>query len=172
MTLEPSRVSRLERHVPNRGCTMKSTFSATVVQAEGKNATGIQVPAAAVEALGSQKRPKVLVHLNGYTYRSTIAPFGNVFMLPVSAEHRAAAGIQAGDQVEVTLELDTEPRTVDVPPDLAAALAEQPGATAAFDALSSSIRREYVRQVESAKAYETRQRRITTIVTKVAARVR
>ena len=88
-------------------------------------------------------------------------------MLPLSAEHREAAGVKAGDQVEVTIELDLEPRTVDVPDDLAAALAEEPGATAAFDALSYTMRKEYVRQVESAKALETRNRRIAGIVAKL-----
>lgn len=102
--------------------------------------------------------------LNGYTYRSTIAAYGDVFMLPLSAEHRRAAGVQAGDQVEVTIELDEEPRTVAVPDDLAAALAAQPGAAAAFERLSYTLRKEYVRQVESAKAPETRHRRIAGIV--------
>lgn len=147
---------------------MKTTFTTTVAQAEGKNATGLRVPPAAVDALGTQKRPKVVVHLNGYTYRGTIAAYGDVFMLPLSAEHRAAAGVQAGDEVEVTLELDTEPRTVAVPDDLAAALAERPGATKAFEALSYSVRKEYVRQVESAKAQATRERRVAGIVAKIS----
>lgn len=147
---------------------MKATFTTTLLQAEGKNATGIRVPAEALAALGTHKRPAVVVILNGYTYRSTIAAYGDVFMLPVSAEHRQAAGVKAGDQVEVTLELDQAPRTVDVPQDLAAALAQQPGATAAFDALSYSVRKEHVRQVESSKAQETRERRIATIVAKLA----
>ena len=147
---------------------MQATFTTTVVQAEGKNATGLQVPAEAVAALGTQKRPKVIVSLNGYTYRSTIAAYGDVFMLPLSAEYREAAGVKAGDQVEVTIALDTEPRTAAVPDDLAAALAAQPGATAAFGALSYTMRKEYVRQVESAKAKETRDRRIAGIVAKLS----
>ena len=88
-------------------------------------------------------------------------------MLPLSAEHREAAGVTAGDQVEVTIELDLEPRTVEVPDDLAAALSQAPGARAAFYALSYSTRKEYARQVESAKAQETRQRRIAGIVAKL-----
>jgi len=88
-------------------------------------------------------------------------------MLPLSKEHRQAAGLQAGDQVEVTIELDLEPRTVDVPADLAAALAEKPGGMAAFEALSYTMRKEYARQVESAKAQETRSRRIEGIVAKL-----
>lgn len=147
---------------------MGVTFSTMVLQAEGKNATGLRIPAEVIAALGGQKRPQVRVSLNEYTYRSTVAPYGDVFMLPVSAEHREAAAVKAGDQVEVTIELDTEPRTVELPDDLAAALAAQPGATAAFDALAYSLRKEHVRQVESAKADATRQRRIAAIVAKLA----
>jgi antitoxin component of MazEF toxin-antitoxin module len=146
---------------------MKATFTTTVIQAEGKNATGLRVPADAVAALGTHKRPSVTVRLRGYTYRSTVAAYGDVFMLPLSAEHREAADVTAGDEVEVTIELDTAPRTVNVPSDLAAALAGHPGATDAFNALSYSARKEYVRQVESAKAEDTRTRRITTILAKL-----
>ncbi len=146
---------------------MQATFVTRVVQEEGKNATGLRVPAEAVAALGKSKRPKVVVSVNGYRYQSTVAAFGEVFMLPLSAEHRAGAGVQAGDEVEVTLTLDTEPRTVEVPEDLAAALAAQPGGRDAFDKLAPSARKEHVRQVESAKAAETRQRRIAAIVAKL-----
>ncbi|HSN73758.1 MAG TPA: YdeI/OmpD-associated family protein [Anaerolineae bacterium] len=147
---------------------MQATFTTTVHKEEGMNATGLPVPVEAVAAMNAGKKPKVKVSLNGYTYRSTVAAYGDVFMLPLSAENRDAAGVEAGDQVEVTIELDLEPRTVAVPSDLAAALAAQPGATAAFDALSYTGRKEYVRQVESAKAQETRERRITGIVLKLA----
>ena len=146
---------------------MKATFMTPVVQAEGMNATGLRVPSEAVAAMGAGKKPKVTVSLNGYTYRSTVAAYGDVFMLPLSAEHREAAGVKAGDQVEVTIELDLEPRTVEVPTDLAAALAAKPGATATFDALSYTMRKEYVRQVEEAKAPATRERRIAGIVIKL-----
>jgi hypothetical protein len=146
---------------------MSQTFVATVLQAEGKNATGLRVPAEVIAALGPQKRPKVIVQLNAYTYRTTVGAYGDVFMLPLSMEHRTAAGVKAGDQVEVTIELDAEPRVVEVPDDLAAALAEQPGARTAFDALAYSQRKEYVRQVESAKAHETRLRRIAAIIAKL-----
>lgn len=147
---------------------MGETFTTTVLQAEGLNATGLRVPADVVAALGSGKKPKVKVTLNGYTYRSTIAAYTDVYMLPLSQENREAAGVKAGDEVEVTLELDLEPRTVEVPQDLAAALADKPGAKARFDALSHTMRKEYVRQVESAKAQETRDRRIAGIVAKLS----
>jgi len=146
---------------------MKATFTTLVEKAEDGNATGLRVPAEAVAAMGQGKKPKVRVSLNGYTYRSTVAAYGDVFMLPLSAEHREAAGVKAGDQVEVTVELDLEPRTVDVPGDLAAALSAKPGATAAFDALSYTMRKEYVRQVKEAKARETRDRRIAGIAARL-----
>jgi hypothetical protein len=136
----------------------------TVLKDDQVNATGLPVPPEAVAALGTKKRPPVKVSLSGYTYRTTVAAYGEVFMLPLSKEHREAAGVKAGDQVEVTIELDTEPRTVEVPADLAAALGEAPGATAAFEVLSYTLRKEYIRQVESAKAEETRLRRIAKIV--------
>jgi hypothetical protein len=146
---------------------MSHKFTTTITQAEGLNATGISVPPAVIEALGSGKRPKVTITLNGYTYRSTVAPYGDVFMIPLNQEHRAAARVNAGDEVEITLALDTEPRTVEVPDDLAAALAEKAGAREAFDRLSYSTRKEHVRQVNEAKAQETRERRIANIVAKV-----
>ena len=146
---------------------MKTTFTTTVLKDKEKSATGLPVPAEAMAALGKGKKPPVKVTLNGYTYPTTVAVMGGVFMLSLSAKNREAAGVKAGDKVEVTLELDTEPRTVDVPDDLAAALSKKPGARAAFNALSYSMRKEYVRQVESAKAQETRNRRIEGIVAKL-----
>ena len=146
---------------------MAVTFSTTILKAEGKNATGISIPAEVMAALGMQKKPKVTVSLNGYTYRSTVAAYGDTFLLPLSQAHRDAAGLQAGEQVTVTLELDTEPRTVDVPSDLQAALSEKAGATEAFDALAFSQRKELVRQVEDAKTQATRERRIAGILAKL-----
>lgn len=143
---------------------MKTTFTTTILLDDKVNATGIRVPAEAIAALGGKKKPPVIVTVNAFTYRSTVAAYGDVFMLPLSQERRAAAGVAAGDVVEVTLELDTEPRTVEVPEDLAAALAAKPGARAAFDALAYSTRKEHARQVTEAKAQETRERRIARIV--------
>jgi hypothetical protein len=142
---------------------MKTTFTTQIQLDDKVNATGISVPAEAIAVLGGKKKPPVIVTINGFTYRSTVAAYGDLYLIPLSQERRAAAGVAAGDVVEVTLELDTEPRTVEVPDDLAAAL-DEAGARAAFDALSYSARKEHVRQVESAKAQETRERRITKIV--------
>lgn len=134
-------------------------FHATLELA-GKTATGIEVPAEVVAALGPGKRPAVVVTINAYSYRSTVAPMGGRFMLPVSAEVRERAGIAAGDTVEVALALDSAPREVVVPPDFAAALAGDAAAASAFEALSYSNRRRHILAVEGAKTPETRQRRI------------
>jgi Bacteriocin-protection, YdeI or OmpD-Associated/Domain of unknown function (DUF1905) len=138
-------------------------FRTTIVQS-GKTTTGIQVPDAVVEALGSGKRPAVKVTVNGYSYRSTVASMGGVFMVSLSAEHRAGAGVAGGDEVEVDLELDSAPREVTVPPELAAALDAEPAARATFDGLSYSNRSWHVLQVTGAKSEETRQRRIAKSV--------
>jgi len=146
---------------------MKATFTTTIFQAEGLNATGIHVPPDAVASLGKGKKPPVKVTINGYTYRSTVAAYGEDFLLPFAKEHRDATGIQAGDEVEITLELDEEPRTVALPADLAAAL-DAAGVREAFDKLAPSARKEHVRQVEMAKAQETRDRRVANIVAKLS----
>jgi hypothetical protein len=102
----------------------------------------------------------VKVTINGYTYRNTVAVMGGSYMLGVSAEHRAASGLSAGDELDVTLELDTEPREVTVPDDFAAALEEDPAAKRTWDGLSYSNRRFHVESIEGARTDETRQRRI------------
>jgi hypothetical protein len=138
-------------------------FTTTVLSAR-KTATGLPVPPSVVEELGAGARPAVVVTLNGgYTYRSTIGVMGGQSLIPLSAEHRAASGIVAGDAVEVSLEIDTLPRELPVPDDLAAAL-DAAGARAAFDALSHSRRRALVDPVEQAKAPETRARRVAKAV--------
>jgi Bacteriocin-protection, YdeI or OmpD-Associated/Domain of unknown function (DUF1905) len=132
----------------------------TIVQQSGKTATGIRVPDQVVEALGSGKRPAVKVTINGYTYRSTVAVFGGEYWVGVSAEHRAGAGVAAGDEVDVDVELDTSPREVAVPADFSAALDAEPEARRTFDRLSYSDKSWHVLQIEGAKAEETRRRRI------------
>ena len=96
-------------------------FPATL-QLHGKTATGFEVPAEIVSGLGAGKRPPVKVTIGKHTYRSTIAPMGGVFMIGVSAENRQAAGVAAGDHVEVNLASSTPTREVTVPADFAAAL--------------------------------------------------
>ncbi len=138
-------------------------FRATL-ESSGKSAAGIRVPPEVVAALGSSRRPAVRVTIGDHTYRSSVAVLGGVFMLGVSAEKRAIAGVAAGDEVEVEIELDTEPREVAMPPDLAEALALDADAARAFEALSYSNKRWYVLPIEGAKSDETRQRRISRAV--------
>ncbi len=138
-------------------------FHTTILQA-GKTTTGIQVPDEVVEALGSGRRPPVTVTINGYTYRSTVAVMGGRYMVGVSAEHRAGAGVAGGDEVDVDLELDRAPREVTVPADLATALDAEPEARRTFDGLSYSNKSWHVLQVEGAKTDETRRRRIAKSV--------
>ena len=136
-----------------------------VLQLHGKTATGVEVPADIVEALGAGKKPKVCVTLNGaYRYRSSVAVMGGVYMLGVSAEHRQLSHVQAGDEVAVQLTLDTEVREVNVPADLAAALAQDAPAQQFFAGLSYSQQLRHVLAVEQAKTAETRQRHIVSAV--------
>lgn len=138
----------------------------TTILSNGKTATGVEVPAKVVEALGS-KRPKVRATINGYTYRSSVASMSGTFMLGVSADVRERAGVAAGDTVEVDLELDTERREVTVPPDFAKALAPHASAKRFFDALSFSQQRWFVEGIEGAKKPETRRRRIESAVARL-----
>ena len=134
-------------------------FRATI-ELGGKTATGVQVPDTIVESLGGGKHPKVRATIKGYTYRSSVASMGGRFMLGVSAEVRENAGVGAGDQVDVDIELDTEPREVNPPPDFAKALRGDPKARRFFESLSFSQKQRHVQAIEGAKTPETRQRRI------------
>jgi len=146
---------------------MSETFITRIHTAKNKNVTGIVVPSHIVSALGKGKKPPVKVTLNGYTYRSTVATMGGRFMISLSAENRKAAGVHGDEEVEVRLELDTEPRTTLVPKDLKTALLKA-GALDAFHRLAPWRQKEFVRQVEDAKTAETRKRRILKLVTDLA----
>src|SRR5690242_1887024 len=128
-----------------------------VLELGGKTATGIAVPAEVVERLGAGRRPAVAVTLGSHTYRTTIASMGGRFLVPVSAAVREAAGVAAGDELDVGIELDTAPRTVDPPGELAAALAADPLAQAGWDASSFSHQREHADAIAAAKKAETRE---------------
>jgi Bacteriocin-protection, YdeI or OmpD-Associated/Domain of unknown function (DUF1905) len=132
------------------------------VELGGKTATGIEVPTEIIEGLGSSKRPPVTVTVNGYTYRTTAVRMGGRFLVPLAAENREAAGVAAGDDVTVEIALDTSPREVDLPADLAAAMDDAVRAT--YDGLSYTHRKEWVRWVEEAKKPETRASRIEKTV--------
>lgn len=146
----------------NSGKTSPVTFHTTILQT-GQNTAGIEVPDEVIEALGGGKRPLVKVKVNNYSYRSAVAVMGGKFMISFSHEHRQAAGIEGGQEADVALELDLDPRTVEIPKDLNDALVAS-GAIEAFEKAAPSMKKEYVRQVESAKAEETRVRRIVKIV--------
>lgn len=136
----------------------------TTILAAGKTATGLPVPDQVVAALGGGKRAAVVVTVGAYTYRSTVAPMGGVYMIPLSGEHRTRAGLAAGQEVDVELTLDTAPRQVVVPDDLAAALRGETQARAFFDGLSVSHRKAYVTWIEEAKKPETRAGRVVKAV--------
>ena len=108
--------------------------------------TGIEVPPEVVE------------------YRSTIAPMGGKYLIPFSSDKRTATGLRGGDHIVVDLELDTAPRIVEPPADLAAALDATPGARAAWDRLAPSHKKAHVTAIEGAKAAETRQRRVAKAI--------
>jgi hypothetical protein len=131
----------------------------------GKGTTaGFVIPDEAVAALGSSRRPAVRATVNGYTWRSSIARMGDQFMLGMSNAVRTEAGVAAGQVLDLDIELDTDKREVTVPHDLAAALAAEPAAKAAFEKLAYSHQRAHVEQVVGAKAAETRARRVARIV--------
>lgn len=125
---------------------------------------GLEVPAEVVEAIGGGKRPPVVITVNGHSWRSRVAIMRGRHLIGFSKANRAAAGVDTGDQVEVEVELDTEPRVVEEPADLARALDADPAARAAFDRLSPGKRRGHIHVVESAKKPETRARRIDKVL--------
>ncbi|MEQ8414214.1 MAG: YdeI/OmpD-associated family protein [Imperialibacter sp.] len=124
------------------------------------NNTGIEVPPETVEALGAGRKPLVVVTVNDYTYRSAIAVMGGKYLISFSSAHRAASGLGGGDKVEVSVEVDTAPRVVEVPEDLQEALGAHPDLKSKFDALSNSKKKLLVLPIEDAKTEETRARRV------------
>jgi hypothetical protein len=134
--------------------------------AQSGNNTGIPVPDEVVAALGGGKRAAVSVTVNGYAYRSTLGTMGGQSLIPFSADKRTETGIAGGDPIVVDVELDTAPRTVEIPADFAAAL-DAAGLRPAFDALPPSHRKAHVTAIEEAKAAATRERRIAAAVAKI-----
>lgn len=137
----------------------RGTFEGTILLG-GKTATGIVVPEEVVASLGSGKVPAVKVTIGGHSYRTTLAVRDGKFMLPISAENRASAGVKAGDVVEVELQLDTEPRELSIPADFREALERDAPARKTFESLSRSAKRWHVLSIEGARTDETRRRRI------------
>jgi hypothetical protein len=134
-------------------------FSATV-DLDGKTATGIAVPDTVIEQLGAGKRPLVRVSINGHHFSTTIGSMKGTFKIPVSAQNRALAGIDAGDEVSVTLVLDATPAEIEVPDDLQSALLADPTSAAFFSTLTTSQKKGFITPIEQAKAPDTRARRV------------
>ncbi len=132
----------------------------TKILTTGKTTMGFEVPPSALDALAAGKRPKVTVTINGYTYRNSVAVMDGRYMIGVSSEHRGPAGVSGGEEVEAELALDTAPRVVEVPADLAAAFDADPAAHATFERLSYSNRSWHVLQITGTKNPETRARRV------------
>jgi len=158
-------------HAGQAACIMdkQMRFRSKVLLA-GKTATGVEVPAKVVDGLGSTKRPLVRVTINGYTYRSAIAPMGGTFMLGISEEVRNHAHVAAGDTVEVDVELDTQPRDVEVPPELAKALAKDPKAKKYFESLSYSGKYRLVGPIANGKTAATRERNLAKAMQELKAK--
>jgi bifunctional DNA-binding transcriptional regulator/antitoxin component of YhaV-PrlF toxin-antitoxin module len=148
----------------------KQIFEATLEKHEKLDATGITLPFD-VEAVFGAKRVPVKVLINGAQYRGSVVRMGGKYMMGVPKVFRAAAGIEAGDNIVVTMELDAEPRTVETPPDLEKAL-KQSGLQAAWEKLSYTHRKEHVLAIEESKKAETRARRIGKAIEMIAATVK
>ncbi len=136
----------------------------------GKTATGVEVPEKVVLGLGSTRRPLVKVTINGYTYRNAIAPMGGTYMLGISEEVRNHAGVKAGDTVDVDVVLDTEKRDVEVPPELAKALAKDAKAKKYFEGLSYSRKIALVNPIANGKTLDTRQRNLAKAMAELKAK--
>ncbi len=136
----------------------------TTLQRFGANNTGIEVPEEVLAALGRGRRVKVVATVNGYTYRTSVAPAYGKVLMPFSSEHRAASGLSGGEEIEVEIVPDDAPREAEVPADLAVALADAPLAAGFFDGLSYTHKRAYVLWVEDAKKPETRSARVAKAV--------
>ena len=134
------------------------------LQATGGNTTGFRVPDAVVAELGGGGRPKVVATINGYAWRTSIARMGGEYWLGVSSANRSGAGVEAGQVLDVEVTLDTGVREVEVPADLAEALAADPAAKAFWDGLSYSNKRYHVEQITGAKTESTRERRVAKSV--------
>ena len=139
----------------------------TVIEQSGATATGIPVPDEVVAGLGPGKRHAITVTLNGHSYRSSVAPYRGKYMIALSAENRTKAGVAGGDEVDVTIELDEQPRTVAEPEALTTALGADAAARAAFDKLSFSNQRRHVLAIEGAKTDATRMRRLEAVLTEL-----
>jgi hypothetical protein len=147
--------------------TEPQRFTAELRPAGDSGGAGFDVPHEVAAALSDAKRPPVVVTIGVHAFRTRLAVYGGQPMVGVSKANRAAAGIEVGDRFDVAIAVDEEPRTVEVPGDLAEALAADPEAAGAFDRLSFTHRREYVNWITEARKPETRARRVAGTVERV-----
>lgn len=138
-------------------------FETTLYQTPGANTTGIVVPPAVVEGLGAGKKPKMVVILNGFSYRSSIAVMGGDYMVGVSSDIRSKTGLKGGDAITVELSVDTEERTVDVPAELQAILDASPTAAEKFGKMSYSNKLRVSLAISTAKTPETMAKRVAKV---------
>lgn len=124
------------------------------------NNTGVQIPDEVMAELGGKRVPVVITLNDSYTYRTTTAVMGGRNLASFSSAHRAASGLAGGDPIEVLIEVDTAPREVELPPALAAALADDAAASAAWEKLAPSRRKEHARAIGESKSPETAARRL------------
>jgi len=124
------------------------------------NNTGIEVTEQQLETLGGGKKPLVVVTLNKYSYRSAVGKMGDKFMISLSAENRKNANVKGGDTLEITIELDTKPRTVEIPIDLQKEFDKNKTAKANFEKLAPSKKKAIVLSISDAKTEETKLKRI------------
>ena len=150
---------------------MSAVSFTTIAQPNPAGVLLVEIPEAVVKQLGAGKRVPVRVTLNGAKYRSTIAVYGGRYYLPARKEVRDAAKLVVGGRAKVSLEVDTAPRTVVVPADLARALSAAK-LRSGFDAFSFSHRKEFVEWITSAKRAETRSARIPKVVAQVRAKAK
>ena len=128
------------------------------------NATAVEIPATVMKGLGPQARPPVTITINGHSWRSRVAAMRGEQLIGISAANREAAGVAEGETIEVDVVLDAAPRTVELPDDLAKALKRTTGSKDAFERLPFGLRQKHVREIESAKSAEVRERRIAKLV--------
>jgi len=134
------------------------------------NATAVEIPKAALDALGGGARPAITISINGHSWRTRVALMRGLALVGISARNRAEAGIAEGEEVEFSIALDDQPREVEEPEDVRLALDAHPSARAAFNALPFGLRQKHLRHVEEAKSADTRDRRLAKLVAELAQR--
>ena len=137
----------------------KQTIKVKLEKHEKLDATGITIPFDVEEVFGAKRVP-VKATVNGAVYRGSIVRMAGKHMLGIPKAFREAAGIQAGDNIVITLEKDQDERNVIVPADLVKALNKDKSLKALWEKLSYTIRKEQARGLEEAKSPETRARRL------------